>query len=196
MPEAVAVLGVNNDELLCECLGIPLSSVRHDLEGMAYKSAALLDCLMSGRPVSKKTPRVTPTGVATRRSSDMMAVNNLEVAKALRFIHDHYANPLLSVDDIVAATSVSRRPLEKYFRLELQRSVNEEVLRVRIEKVKDLILTTKLSVTEISKQTGFTRPNHLFRIFRKQVGMNPKQFRDKKVSRSRRATRATDRKTQ
>jgi LacI family transcriptional regulator len=194
VPEAVGVLGVNNDELLCECLGIPLSSVRHDLEGMAYKSAALLDCLMSGKPLPKKVPRVTPTGVATRRSSDMMAVNNLEVAKALRFIHDHYANPLLSVDDIVATTSASRRPLEKAFRIELQRTVNEEVLRVRIEKVKDLIATTKLSVTEISKLTGFTRPNHLFRIFRKQLGMNPKQFRDQHAARSRQNARATNRK--
>jgi len=195
VPEAVAVLGVDNDELLCECLGIPLSSVRHDLEGMAYKSAALLDCLMSGKPFPKRNPPVTPKGVATRRSSDMMAVNNLQVARGLRFIHDRYADPLLSVDDIVAATSVSRRPLEKAFRHELQRTINEEVLRVRLEKVKDLITTTKLSVTEISKLTGFTRPNHLFRIFRKQLGMNPKQFRDKKANSPHRNARAASRQT-
>ena len=189
VPEAVAVMGVDNDAMLCECLRVPLSSVCHDLEGMAYKSAALLDRLMSGKPVPKHIPRVQPTGVVTRRSSDIRAMNNLEVAKALRFIHDQYANPLLSVDDIVDATSVSRRPLEKVFRQELQRTVNEEVVRVRLEKVKALLTTTPLSVTDIAAQTGFTRPNHLFRIFRRQLGMNPKQFRTREASGSRRSTR-------
>lgn len=189
VPEAVAVMGVDNDMMLCECLRVPLSSVCHDLEGMAYKSAALLDRLMSGKPVPKKIPRVQPTGVATRRSSDILAVNNLEVAKALRFIHDHFANPLLSVDDIVAATSVSRRPLEKAFRSELLRTVNEEVVRVRLEKVKTLLAATQLSVADISAQTGFTRPNHLFRIFRRQLGMNPKQFRTRESGGSRRGDR-------
>jgi LacI family transcriptional regulator len=185
VPEAVAVMGVDNDSMLCECLRVPLSSVCHDLEGMAYNSAALLDRLMSGKAVPKKIPRVQPTGVVTRRSSDILAVNNLEVAKALRFIHDQFANPLLSVDDIVAATTVSRRPLEKAFRSELHRTVNEEVVRVRLEKVKALLTTTQFSVTEISAQTGFTRPNHLFRIFRRQLGMNPKQFRTREAGNSR-----------
>jgi AraC-like DNA-binding protein len=185
VPEEVAVLGVDNDELLCECLGIPLSSVCHDLEGMGYRAAVLLDRLMSGKRLPKLNPRITPKGIATRRSSDMMAVNDLDVAKALRFICDKFTDPLLSVDDIVAVTSVSRRPLEKAFRQELRRTINEEVLRVRLEKVKDLIITTELSVAEISQLTGFTRPNHLFRIFRRQLGMNPKQFRAQHASRAR-----------
>jgi LacI family transcriptional regulator len=196
VPEEVAVMGVDNDELLCECLGIPLSSVCHDLEGMGYRAAVLLDRLMSGKRLPKKNPRVIPKGVATRRSSDMLAVNDLDVAKALRFICDKFTNALLSVDDIVAVTSVSRRPLEKAFRHELRRTINEEVLRVRLEKVKDLIITTELSVAQISKLTGFTRPNHLFRIFRKQLGMNPKQFRAQHISQSRRNTRAAERQTQ
>ena len=182
VPEAVAGMGVDNDVMLCECLRVPLSSVCHDLEGMAYQSAALLDRLMSGKSAPKNIPRVPPTGVVTRRSSDILAVNNLEVAKALRFIHDQYANALLSVNDIVDATTVSRRPLEKAFRLELRRTINEEVVRVRLEKVKDLLTTTESSVTDIASQTGFTRPNHLFRIFRRQLGMNPKQFRARQRS--------------
>jgi LacI family transcriptional regulator len=193
VPEEVAVLGVDNDELLCECLGIPLSSVCHDLEGMGYRAAVLLDRLMSGKRLPKLNPRITPKGIATRRSSDMMAVNDLDVAKALRFICDKFTDPLLSVDDIVAVTSVSRRPLEKAFRQELRRTINEEVLRVRLEKVKDLIITTELSVAEISQLTGFTRPNHLFRIFRRQLGMNPKQFRAQHASRARSYPRAAGR---
>src|SRR5262249_55442140 len=76
VPEAVAVLGVDNDTMLCECLRVPLSSVCHDLEGMAYQAAALLDRLMAGKKAPKKILRVPPTGLMTRRSTDIQAVNN------------------------------------------------------------------------------------------------------------------------
>jgi LacI family transcriptional regulator len=102
--------------MLCEGLRVPLSSVCHDLEGMAYQAAALLNRLMTGKKPPKEVLRVLPTGVVTRRSTDIVAVNNLEVAKALRFIHGQFSKPLLSEDDVVAATNLSRRPLEKAFR--------------------------------------------------------------------------------
>jgi LacI family transcriptional regulator len=177
VPEAVAVMGVDNDVMLCDCLRVPLSSVCHDLEGVAYQAAKLLNRLMAGKKAPKKILRVAPTGVVTRRSTDILAVNNLEVAKALRFIHDQYSNPLLSVDNVVMATNFSRRPLEKAFRKELPRTLNEELVRIRLDCVKKLLTTTDLSVTKISAMTGFNRPNHLHRIFRKQVCISPKKYR-------------------
>jgi LacI family transcriptional regulator len=191
VPEAVAVMGVDNDAMLCECLRVPLSSVCHDLEGMAYQAAVVLDRLMAGKKAPKEVLRVPPTGVVTRRSTDILAVNNLEVAKALRFIHDQYSKPLLSVDDVVAATNLSRRPLEKAFRKELERTLNEELLRLRLERVKDLLATTAMSVTEISGMTGFTRPNHLHRAFRKHLRISPRKYRLQQISRGRAHTRAT-----
>jgi LacI family transcriptional regulator len=190
VPEAVAVMGVDNDTMLCDCLRVPLSSVCHDLEEMAYQAAVLLDRLMAGKKAPKKMLRVPPTGVVTRRSTDILAVNNLEVAKALRFIHDQYSNPLLSMDDVVMATNVSRRPLEKAFRKELRRTLNEELVRIRLNSVKNLLTTTNLSVTKISSMTGFNRPNHLHRIFRKQVCMSPKKYRAQQMSRGRLDARA------
>ena len=181
VPEAVAVIGVDNDPMLCECLRVPLSSVCHDLEGMAYKAAVLLNSLMSGKKIPREVLRVPPTGLVTRRSTDILAVNNLEVAKALRFINDQYSNPLLGVNDVVMATNVSRRPLEKAFRKELNRTLNEEVVRTRLENVKRLLATTSLSVTEISCMTGFSRPNHLHRIFSKQIGISPKKYRARQL---------------
>ena len=139
VPEAVAVMGVDNDAILCECVPVPLSSVCHDLEGMAYQAAALLDRLMGGKRPPKHVIRVPPKGLVARRSTDMLAVENLQVAKALRYVRDHYQNPLLGVDDIVAATNASRRTMEKAFRSELRRSINEEVVRVRIDRIKDLL---------------------------------------------------------
>lgn len=177
VPEAVAVLGVDNDTLLCECVRVPLSSVCHDLEGLAYEAAALLDRLMSGEPPPKEVIRVQPKGLVTRRSTDIVAVDNLQLARALRFIQDHFADPLLGVEAVVTATEISRRQLEKAFRRELNRSLNEEIVRVRMEKVKDLLTTTDLKVVEVAAATGFSRPSHLFRTFRKFFGISPTSYR-------------------
>ncbi len=179
VPEAVAVLGVDNDALICECIPVPLSSVCHDLEGMAYQAAALLDRLMSGRKPPKDVIRVPPKGLVTRRSTDILAVDNLQVARALRFIRDEYNNPRIGVDDVVAATNLTRRLLEKAFRQELQRTINDEIVRLRMDKVEDLLANSDLKVVKISEICGFSRPNHLFRCFRKLKGISPKQYRKK-----------------
>lgn len=185
VPEAVAVLGVDNDTLLCECVRVPLSSVCHDLEGMAYQAAALLDRMMSGAPPPPEVLRVAPKGLVTRRSTDIVAVDNLQLARALRYIRDHYADPLLGVEEVVAATEISRRQLEKAFRRELDRSLNEEIVRVRMEKVRNLLATTEMKVVEVAAATGFSRPSHLFRTFRKFTGVGPKTYRTELSARAR-----------
>lgn len=185
VPEAVAVLGVDNDTILCESLRVPLSSVCHDLEGMAYKAAALLDRLMAGRKAPGRVIRIPPVGLVTRRSTDIVAIENLQVARALRYIQDHYTSPLLGVDDVVAATSLSRRALELAFRKELQRTVNQEIVRVRMAEVRKLLTTTKMKVVGIAAITGFARPSHLFRSFRKLYATNPKSFRQREAARKR-----------
>jgi LacI family transcriptional regulator len=177
VPEAVAVMGVDNDAILCESLRVPLSSVCHDLEGMAYRAAALLDRLMNGGKPPARPIRVPPTGLVTRRSTDVVAIADLHVARALRYIADCYANPLLSVDDVVRAGGTSRRRLEKLFRAELRRTVNEEIVRVRLARACVLLEATPMKIGEVSAATGFTRPNHLFRVFRRRLGTTPRAYR-------------------
>ena len=84
---------------------------------------------------------------------------------------------------MVAATATSRRPLELAFRKELGRTINEEIVRVRLDKVRDLLRTTTRKVAEISAATGFTRPNHLFRTFRKRMSMSPEAYRSRQEDR-------------
>ncbi|MCX6966314.1 MAG: DNA-binding transcriptional regulator [Verrucomicrobia bacterium] len=177
VPEAVAVLGVDNDALICESIPVPLSSVCHNLEGMAYEAAALLDRVMSGRKPPKEVIRVHPKGLMIRRSTDILAVEDLQVARALRFLRDNYTNPQLSVSDVVAATNRSRRLLEKAFRRELQCTINDEIVRLRINKVKDLLTNSDMKVVDISAVCGFSLPNYLFRSFRKRAGVSPKTYR-------------------
>jgi LacI family transcriptional regulator len=177
VPEEVAIMGVDNDPLICECVSVPLSSVVNDLEGMAYAGAALLDRLMDGEAPPQDILRVPPKGVITRKSTDILAVSNVAVAKALRFIWEHYAENNLSVDDVVAVTGFSRRTLERAFSAEMRHSIQKEILRVRMEKVHQLLVSTDMTVADISEQTGFSRPNHLFRVFRTIHRMNPRVWR-------------------
>jgi LacI family transcriptional regulator len=179
VPEAVAVLGVDNDSLICETIPIQLSSVCHDLEGMAYQAASLLDRLMSGRKPPKEVIRVPPKGLVTRRSTDIQAVDNLQVARALRFISDQYTNCQIGVNDVVAATTLSRRLLERAFRQHLKRTINDEIVRLRMAKVYDLLTSSDMKVVKISEACGFARPNHLFRRFSKQAHMSPRKYRIK-----------------
>jgi len=177
VPESVAVLGVDNDLLFCEMPGIQLSSIRHDLEGIAYEACALLDRLMSGELPPAEPLRLPPLGLVTRRSTDILAVTNLQVAKALRLIREEFADPTLDVTRIVEATGISRRSLEIAFRRELNRSPGEEILRLRLEKVRRLLEEGDLTIAEVAHAAGFSHPNHLHRIFKKHSGLTPREFR-------------------
>ena len=176
VPEQVSIVGVDNDELLCEAVTVPLTSVNHDLEGVGYQGAALLERIMDGEKVSIDQPRISPKGITLRQSSDMLAVNNIEVARALRYIWEHYSNSGLQVTEVVAKTHLSRRPLEIVFKKEVGRTINQEIARYRLEKVKGLLCHSERSVIDIAGICGFTRPNHLHRLFRAQIGTSPRAF--------------------
>ena len=122
IPDQVAVLGVDNDPVICDCVQVPLSSVRHDLEGMAYEAAALLDRLINGEPPPKIPKRISPKGVVTRKSTEVLAVEDPKVSAALRYIQGNFPRGSLSVDDVVAHTRLPRRSLERAFRDELRRT--------------------------------------------------------------------------
>jgi LacI family transcriptional regulator len=184
VPEQIAVLGVDNDPDICDCAPVPLSSVVHDLEGMAYRGAALLDRLMRGRKPPRRVLRVPPKGIVTRVSTDMRAVDNVKLALALRHISEHYANHLLAVPDVAVAAGLSRRQLERAFRKEMGCTVHEQILRTRLQEVTARLMQTEDRIVAIARQTGFTRPSHLFRAFRARFRTSPKQFRKRGLMRA------------
>ena len=177
IPDEVAVLGVDNDPVICDCVQVPLSSVRHDLEGMAYEAAALLDHLMNGGSPPEIPKRIAPKGVVTRKSTEVLAVDNPDVASALGYIQDNFPRGNLSVDDVVAHGRVPRRSLERAFRDELQRTILNEILRVRVNHAQKLLETTPHSVTDIAIRSGFASLNHFYRVFRARTGLTPRAFR-------------------
>jgi LacI family transcriptional regulator len=176
VPDQVAVVGVDNDGLLCELSDPPLSSVEPDTRRTGYVAAELLDRLMRARRISVLSHRIPPVGVVTRQSTDTMAVADAEVGEAVRFIRENACSGI-SVKDVLQRIALSRRALEARFVKAVGRTPHAELERVRLERVKQLLLQTDLPIREIARRTGFRHQEYLSVAFRRYAGMSPTQFR-------------------
>jgi LacI family transcriptional regulator len=177
VPEQVSVLGVDNDDLLCELSSPPLSSVIPDTQRTAWEAADLLARLMRGEKVKPELRRVPPIGVCTRQSTDVTAVEDVHVAKAAQFIREHACKGI-GVSDIAAVVALARRSLEKRFRSLLGRTLREEIARVQMQRVKDLLVGTELSLAEIAARTGFRHVEYLTVAFKRELGEPPSVYRN------------------
>lgn len=176
VPEEVAVLGVDNDELLCELSPQALSSVIPDMQRTGWEAAELLSRLMNGALIEPSVHRIPPIGIATRQSTDVTAVEDVHVAKAARFIREH-ACVGISVSDVVSAVPVGRRLLEKRFRALLGRTLRQEITRVQMQRVKELLVGTDLSLAEIAERAGFRHVEYLTFVFKREFGTSPSAYR-------------------
>ena len=176
VPEQVAVLGIDNDELLCNLCTPPLSSIQPDSRRTGYLAAELLTRILAGEVVPPQAHLIPPLGVVTRRSTDVLAIEDREVATALRFIREH-AREGIDVSDVLRVTPLSRRVLEGRFREALGRSPHQEILRVRLEHVCRLLTQTDLSLAEIAARTGFAHPEYLTVAFKRELGQPPSVYR-------------------
>jgi LacI family transcriptional regulator len=176
VPEQVAVLGVDNDEVFCNMADPPLSSVALDAQKAGYEVAQLLDGIMRGAVRKPQEVAVKALGVVTRQSTDIVAVRDDEVAAALRFIHSE-DNGQISVDDVARNVIISRRGLEKRFRNMLGRTIHEEIQLVRLDRAKRLLLETDHTLSEVAQRAGFGTLNYFHRFFQQRMGRSPKDFR-------------------
>ena len=178
VPEEVAVIGVDNDELVCNLSSPPLSSIVLNFERAGYEAAELLDKLMAGKKRLSKSIMVSPTHTITRQSTDILAIEDIEVAGAIRYIRQN-ANMAIQVDDVVNVVTVSRRGLERRFRKVLNRSVLDEIRRVRIELVAKMLVETNFSVSQIALKLGYSGAENIARYFRQEKGISPVVYREK-----------------
>jgi LacI family transcriptional regulator len=176
VPEDVAVVGVDNDELLCELSDPPLSSVALNAEKAGYEAADLLGGLMSGRVTTARRILVEPTHVVTRYSTDILAIGDRQVAIGLRFIRDN-ANRSIGAIDVVRQADCSRRALELRFRRVLGRSINREIQQARLQRAKRLLIETDLAMGDVAAAAGFNSANYLVRLFRRELGQSPTEYR-------------------
>jgi LacI family transcriptional regulator len=176
VPEHVALLGIDNDELECLLCHPPLSSVVNPAEQIGYEAARLLNRLMAGRQPPQRAIYIRPTRVVARQSTDIIAVADPDVSAATAFIRDHAAENI-SVANVVYALSLARRRLERRFQELLGRTVLQEIQRVRIERVKHLLAETDLPMSEIARRSGFSTPQRLAVVFRQTTAESPTAYR-------------------
>jgi len=176
VPEEAAVVGVDNDEPLCEICDPPLSSVEPDHFGVGYRGAQLLDQLMSGKPAPDGPIFVPPLGVVTRLSSDVLAVDDPMLVRSLSFIRRHACDGI-SVDDVLAQVPLSRSTLQRRFRRHLGRTIHDEICRVRLRRVCELLDSTDLPIDEVAHRAGFVHRQYLGEVFKAQLGMTPAEYR-------------------
>jgi LacI family transcriptional regulator len=176
VPDQIAVLGVDNDEIHCELSGVQLSSIRLNSEQIGYEAAALLAKLIAGQSASANPILIPPIEVITRRSTDVLALADPEVAAAVRFIRDQGGREI-NVEDLLERTALSRRSLEMRFRKALGRSPHQEIRRVQIERAKLLLTRTDRPMREIADACGFRETRQLSVAFHERIGLTPRQFR-------------------
>lgn len=177
VPEQVAVLAADNDELLCEACVPSLSGIALTSERIGFEAAKLLDRLMRGERPPKTPLLLEPTGVVTRQSTDTLAVDDPDLARAVAFIRRHATDPI-QVQDVLREVPVSRRWLERRFREVLGRGPAAEIRRVRLARAKRLLAETDMPVPQVARAAGFGSREYLAAVFKSELNLSPRQYRN------------------
>lgn len=178
VPEEVAILGVGNDTVICENQAVPLSSVDHDLERGGYEGAALLERLMNGESAPEHPLFIPPRGIISRPSTDVVATADPVLRDAFLYIKDHLSEPF-GAAQIADALQIPRTRLDRLFADQVGHAVGEEILRERLARAKFLLTESALPIAEIARKTGFCNAGYLSAVFKKNLGLTPRAWRNR-----------------
>jgi LacI family transcriptional regulator len=176
VPEEVAVMSSSDDDLLSEVSPIRLSGVRNACEKIGCEAAAMLDQAMHGKPLPVEPLRIPPVGVVTRQSTDTLAITDGTVVAAIAYIGAKLGTKIL-IDDVAKAAGLSRSGLERRFAQILGVSPALYLTRLRLDRVRQLLATTDMSIGEISDHCGFSTPEYMTAVFREQFETTPLRYR-------------------
>jgi LacI family transcriptional regulator len=183
VPDEVAVMGIDNDDLIVRLTTPPLSSIDINAERVGFEAAKLLDSLLSGQPAPSEPVLVPPLGLVTRQSTDVLAIEDEDVAEAVKFIREHRARPI-TVKDVLERVPVSRRSLYRKFRDAMGRSLAAEIRLAHINQAKRLLATTDWAVSRVAEASGFLGATRFGIVFRRATGLTPTQYREERVVKS------------
>jgi LacI family transcriptional regulator len=177
VPDEVAILAGDTDELMCNLAAPRISSVELANDEIGREACRLLARLMKGAPVPKSPVQIPPLRVVARHSTEVLAIDDADVAQALRYIRDH-ATEGLRVRDLLAVVPLSRRRLEQRFREVLGRTPAQEIRRFRLQHARNLLIDTDLSVSAVAAASGVSSGSQLATAFRKYLGVRPTRLRE------------------
>lgn len=177
VPEQVAVLGVDNDELVCNLAETRLSSIVPNSHGAGYLAASLLAKMLSGERVEAKAHLLKPLGIECRLSTDSLGVDDPEMIRVARFIREHACSGI-KVEDLLREVDLTRRVFESRFRKSFGHSPHEAIQRIRLRRAEELLRETDLSLSVIADRAGFMHTEYFSVVFKKWKGVSPSQFRE------------------
>lgn len=176
VPDDIGVIGVDDDDAICLLCDPPLSSVRPDAERVGYRAAEILSHMLAGYPPEASVEYVSPRSVSERLSSNVVAVNDVELARVCRYIRQ-YACDGINVRDVANYSSLSRRQLERRFNEVLGRTPHEQITATQIARVKQLLHETDMTLEQISAKAGYSHKESLCAVFKRQTGLTPGGYR-------------------
>jgi LacI family transcriptional regulator len=180
VPEDVAVIGVDNDELLCKLSSPMLSSVEQGARLLGFKAAALLDTIINNK--ARKSGEihfvVDPLGIVTRKSTEILAIDDPKVAEAMGFISLHFSQGI-KVMDVADAVATSRSNLEKRFKTILGYTVRTAIRRFQLERARQLISDTNMPLKQIAVEVGFPSVQYMTTIFGNEFTLSPAKYRQR-----------------
>ncbi len=179
VPLDVAIMGCDNDELLCPYTPIPLSSADSDLEGQGYAAAQLLDRLMDGATPPRRPIRVPFKGVVVRQSSDVIAIAHRPLAAAMQLVCQRYADPALSVAQIAQSVGLTRSGLDKACREHRHRTVSQELKSVRLKHALELLRNSQAKIAAIARACGYSNAKRFRKIVLRATSLPPTRYRRK-----------------
>jgi LacI family transcriptional regulator len=177
VPEQVGIVGAENYLLAPDVMRTPISSVDTNLEILGYTGAALLEDLMNGKKMPSRIIRVPAGGVIARKSSDFLAVNHKGVANSMRFIWEHFHEPI-RVKDLLNVAGMSRRGLHKAFMENIGRTPGQELQRLRMEKAKRLLADSDHKIEVLASMCGYQSANTFSVAFKNVTGMSLSRYRN------------------
>ncbi|MEF2243704.1 AraC family transcriptional regulator [Paenibacillus sp. IITD108] len=180
VPDEVAVIGVDNDELLCDLSTPRLSSIQTNPQQAGYLAAQLLDRQIAGERIGSEIHLIDPLQLQVRMSSDVLAVEDKTVSEAIRFIRQH-AHENIQVQDILNHIPVTRRVLESRFLKALGRTPHEQIISIKLKMVKQLLEETELSLADIAERTGFKHTEYMSVVFNREFHIRPGQYRKERM---------------
>ena len=177
VPEEIAVLGADNDELICEFAPVPLSSVDTDVERQGYGAAALLDRMMNGEKPPKRAIQIPPKGVVIRKSSDLLGIEHPHVATAVSRIWEHYQEPV-TTEQLCKGIPMSYRRLHDAFVKHVGHTMAIELRNCRIKHAQRLLVDSeRFTMEDIAERAGFSSAGQMARVFSHFCGTSPSQYR-------------------
>ncbi len=178
VPEEIAVLGVDDDPFICELCSPTLSSIIPNTQKTGYIAASLLEKLISNKKIEKLEYRIKPIGIKNRRSTDTIAIENRYISKAIHYIYENAQSGVINIKDILAFLPMSRRVFERTFENIVGRTPYKEMQRVRVNRIKELLHDTDLTLMDIAERAGFEHVSYMSYLFKRETGITPVQYRN------------------